>query len=468
MNTVKEAIKLYQSGEYKQAEKLYRKLHITSPENAEFLRQIGLCLYNQQKFDRATKFLEKGLKYAKNKKTIINNLSGIYFNLLQYRDVINLYDKHKKFFTEIGSIEALGLSYHNLRQYSDAEKCYLKILNINSKYYKAYAYLADIEVLNYNFDTAIELYQKSLNYNKNYPEANKSIGMLHLLKGDFLLGWEGYEWREGEPDKGIIPNIPLFKENNSTEGKSICVYSEQGFGDTIQFSRYLPLLKLKFNKVIFLCQEKVFRLFSKDKSIDLLHIKEIFEYKKYKIDYQIPLLSLPKLFKTDLNNIPPALSLNIDKQERVSNTKKIGVCWAGNPENPNDINRSMQFDDILPLIKENKNIEFYNLQVGHDKKYIISKTENLKNWFDCTDSFNDFADTANFIQNLDCVISVDTSVAHLAGTLGIKTFLLIPYIPEWRWMLDRKDSPWYPSMTILRQDSSNKWDSSIEKINGLL
>ena len=457
----------------KNNEKELRKRLTQDPTNYEVLQKLSLCLYNQGKYNRAINFLEKALLTTPNKKEILYNLCAICNNIKNYEKIIAICANNENLLQDIKILEILGFAFYHTNQLQKATKYYNQIITLDKQYYKAYAYLADIELLDKNYDNALALYNKSLAIDKNYPAAIKSIGMIHLLQANFKEGWEGYEWRAGSPENLLLlPNIKRLDHNNSNlKDKIICVYAEQGFGDTIQFARFLPLLKASCKKLIFICQDKLISLFTYETSIDVLCTKTSFGLSKHNIDYQIPLLSLPYFFKTDINNIPPLLPCSYEKSidfkiDKTSMT--VGICWAGNPLNFNCKTRSMKFDDILPLIKDNPHIVFYNLQVDYDKEEIANKIKDLKNWIDLTDKLSDFAQTATIIEELDYVVSVDTVIAHLAGSLGVKTLLMLPYVSEWRWLEERTDSPWYSTITIFRQNKSKEWDYAVNNLNKYL
>lgn len=290
-------------------------------------------------------------------------------------------------------------------------------------------------------------------------EAHWNRGLLLLLTGNYAEGWKEYEWRWKKRDF----TSPLRHFDQPTwggercPGKTILVHAEQGFGDTIQFCRYLPFLTDMTGKVIFECHPELLRLMqSLHPDIQLIARDSI----PPPFDVQVPLLSLPGLFTNDEKSIPvsvPYLFSAPQKSESwashfraESSALKIGLCWEG--KSYPDPARSCPRNELVPL-ETLEGVAWYSLQYGKSDlpfpmNNVISQVE-------------DFSDTAAIISHLDLVITIDTAVAHLAGALGKEVWLLLPYAPDWRWLLNRTDSPWYPTMKLLRQTVRNRWDDVI-------
>jgi hypothetical protein len=262
---------------------------------------------------------------------------------------------------------------------------------------------------------------------------------------------------------------PTWLGKESLQGKTILIYGEQGLGDFIQFCRYVKLVSDLGAKVILETPEALAGLMESLEGISQLVIKGE-EFPIY--DYQSPLLSLPLAFHTNLNSIPNAVGyINLDhhlnktmewKARLGSKLKpRVGLVWSGNPRHKNDHNRSLLLRDIFPFLPNQ--FEYISLQkeVREVDKLTLDSNPLILNF---ASYLNDFLDTAALIDNLDLVITVDTSVAHLSGALGKKTLLLLPYVADWRWLLDREDSPWYPSMKLYRQHAIGDWNSVLDKV----
>jgi hypothetical protein len=298
---------------------------------------------------------------------------------------------------------------------------------------------------------------------------------LHLLNGEFANGWAEYSWRLKIEEK--VGSVRRWLAGKACEewqgeplaGKRLLIYSEQGLGDTLQFCRYLPLLKGLGAEVLFICQPDLLSLLCHAPGIDTLLPESVDGVIAEPFDCHASLLSLPGLFKTDLSNIPsPFLWLNLDAVVPASwrgllavPEVKVGIVWAGRPSNTDDFRRSCSLNDFSPFGKV-PGIAFFSLQKGAAGIQVASPPPGMK-VIDLASHLHDFKDTAVAIMSLDLVISVDTAVAHLAGALGKPVWTVLPHFPDWRWMLNRESTPWYPTMRLFRQSSPGEWRPVFER-----
>ena len=319
-------------------------------------------------------------------------------------------------------------------------------------------------------DEAIEYFQKALRINTNYGEAHWNLSLALLLSGKFKEGWKEYEWRWTSVAKADQRHLPgIFWDGSDIKEHTILLYSEQGIGDTIQFIRYASLVAKRDSKVIVECSKDLVPL---AQSVEGVY--KAIPYSKHppETDFQCPLLSLPYIFNTTLENIPAEKPYIIadpilcqkwrEKVHNFSSKFKIGLVWAGRPTHNKDRYRSFALGTFGPLAHED--IGFFSLQKGKASEQ-TKHPPNGMNLIDLTEDIHDFSDTAAFIENLDLVISVDTAVAHLAGAMGKPIWTLIPFAPDWRWLLNREDSPWYPTMRLFRQTSIDDWESVIDFVS---
>jgi tetratricopeptide (TPR) repeat protein len=331
-------------------------------------------------------------------------------------------------------------------------------------------------------DEALASYQRALGLRPNFTEVRWNLAALQLVKGDFSAGWRSYEWRWKDESKfGAKRNFkkPLWLGAEPIDGKTVLLHSEQGLGDTIQFCRYACLVAAQGARVILEVESPLRELMQ-----SLPGVAQVITMGEPMpdFDFQCPILSLPLAFGTILDTIPsqtPYLSASQDKiqawRDRMSEHDKlrIGLVWAGNPMTgmPNanriDRERSIAFDRLAPLF-EVTTCEFYSLQKGGDAVAQLRDSPLRPHVIDWSEELHDFSDTAALIENLDLVISVDTSVAHLAGALGKPFWLLNRYSTCWRWLLDRDDSPWYPTARLFRQDDSRDWNSVVARVRDAL
>ena len=292
--------------------------------------------------------------------------------------------------------------------------------------------------------------------------AHWNLSLALLLSGDFAGGWEEYEWRwKMKNNDGRNYSCPLW-QGEDIVGRTINLHVEQGFGDTIQFIRYAPMVMQRGAKVIVECQPQLVRLLASVEG--LAHITDRTASSIY-FDMHAPLLSLPRIFSTTLKTIPchvPYLSADRvlvakwrQKIEPLPGRFRVGLVWAGNPTHGNDRNRSCALVDFALLAKI-PNVIFYSLRKDEGAEQCENPPHEI-NLVDLTRDIADFADTAALMDNLDLIISVDTAVAHLAGALGRPVWTLLPFVPDWRWLLDRRDNPWYPTMRLFRQSKPGNW-----------
>ena len=319
-------------------------------------------------------------------------------------------------------------------------------------------------------DEVIVACNNALNIDPNHPDSRWNRGIARLISGDLLYGFADYEARWLLPEfNNRSFNSQLWKGENLRD-KSILLHSEQGFGDTIQFIRYVTFLTKQKPKAVYLETHKPL--------VSLLRampeIDKIFNRGEElpKSDYHIPLMSLAHRFKTTLNTIPkttPYLkvketsSYSFKDNHNYRKNIKIGIAWAGRKTHKNDQNRSIPLDLCVPFL-QNPNVQFYSLQLDRAKDY----NGNSAYLIDLSAYLTDFAATGSILKNLDLVITVDTALAHLAGSLGVKCWVMLPFAPDWRWLLDNDNTPWYSSITLFRQQKRNSWESVVNQIMSAL
>mgnify|MGYP001168819657 CR=1 FL=1 len=299
-------------------------------------------------------------------------------------------------------------------------------------------------------------------------EAEYEHSLLHLLFGEMQAGWAGYEARLDVPGR-IRPERRFLQprwRGEPFQERTLLVHYEQGLGDTLMFLRYLPMVKALGGTVLLLVQPALVDLVAAGSCADQVVLEGA---GLPPFDMQISLMSLPAVFHTDLDTIPaeipylaiPAVvpnRLRIDEAlAAVEHGLRVGLAWAGNPDHKKDADRSMPATSLRPL-GGLQDVGWFSFQLEKAELPPLPGLVSLAPWLGC------FSDTAYALGQVDLMITVDTSLAHLAGALGIPVFLMVPFQPDFRWMLHREDSPWYPSMRIYRQASPGDWDSVIQRI----
>jgi tetratricopeptide (TPR) repeat protein len=372
-------------------------------------------------------------------------------------------------------VEALnnrGNVLQKLGRHQDAVTCYERALAINPDFPevlnnrgRSLAYLG-------RHQEALAHTSRAVALKPSYIDAQWNESLLLLRLGDFARGWKQYEWRfkRGEGLKQLRTFAkPLWLGESPVTGKTILVHFEQGLGDTIQMARYISLLEQQGARVIFEVQPPLKSLLAQFASPSIQVIgfgDEIPEF-----DLYCPLMSLPLAFRTELDTIPPAtpyLTVSADRiaywNDRLPKQKglRVGLVWSGNANHGDDHNRSVALAQVASLF-DLPTVQFVSLQKElreADAQLLAQDTRVV----DLGRDFSDFHDTAAAVAAVDLVISVDTSVAHLAGALGKPVWVLLPFCPDWRWLLDRDDSPWYPTARLFRQPAMRDWESVIGRV----
>lgn len=319
------------------------------------------------------------------------------------------------------------------------------------------------------YDDALASYDEAISIKKDCHDAYWNKALSQLVTGNFKDGWKNYEyrWTRSGHEQMRHQHLPTLRNLNEISGKRVLVWSEQGFGDTIQFSRFIKKLVALNADIIFETQEPLKNLL--ENSLEACRVigrgEPISE-----VDFQVPLLSLPFLLNIDIGNIPSNksyLKVSEDNSKKwlkrlcLSNQKiNIGIACSGNPAHYNDVNRSIDLSLFETLIKQ-ANIFLIQKELRESDRIFLKNHPEVQNLGDEIKSFND---SASIVQVMDLIITVDTSLAHLSGALGRPTLVLLPWNPEWRWLLNRQDSPWYPTVQIFRQPSPGNWQVVLNEV----
>jgi FkbM family methyltransferase len=305
--------------------------------------------------------------------------------------------------------------------------------------------------------------KKTIALEPQHLDAHLGLARLYLLNGDFEQGWREYEWRRQRTDRKKPHVAGIEWDGSDPTGKTILVYAEQGFGDTIQFLRFITPLSKRGAKVVVVCQKSLVSLVQQVEGVT----KATCLWRPLpKYDFYTPLLSLPHKLKLGAESGLPGKVPYIATTRKaefppapLGTRLKVGIVWAGSATNPDDHNRSTGLEALLPLTGI-AGAQFYSLQVG-SRANDITKVAHPALIIDFSKHLKEYADTAAVIQQLDLVISVDTSVAHLAGALGKPAWVMVPCIPDWRWQIESEDSLWYPTMRLFRNGSDGDWHKTI-------
>ncbi len=502
------ALEKIESGNLKQAIEFAKKAVEKKPENPIFHNTLGAVLHKTGDLLAALEEYKKALCFKRDYASAYGNIGTVFKEMKQYEAGA----KYCKYAIEFdpnlaAAYNGLGLNLQLMSKYTQAMNAYQKAVEIQPDYVEALSNLGGVMAIlnmvekgleccnkaieiepnnaiannnagaNYSasgqYEKAIKKYEKALQINPNYDEAKYNIGCANLVLGNLEKGWPGYEMRLKKFELTSYiknQNIPMW-DGTDLQGKTLLVHYEQGLGDSIQFVRYLKNLETLAAKVVYYEQKALAGLVGDitEFEVRLCHGEQAPDFSEF--DCYIPLMSLARIFNTNIKTIPnevPYLYADSKKanewKKKISHDKnfKIAVAWAGSPKHKNDHNRSAKLRYFEPLAKL-KNVTLYSLQKGKP----VEQIEQLNGKFEVVnldETIKDFSDTAAIMDNMDMVISVDTAVLHLAGAMGKKVWAVLPKKAEWRWLIDRTDSPWYPTMTLFMQRENGDWQELFERI----
>jgi len=495
------------SGDFPEAAAAQRRALELRPAFPVALNNLANALRKQRDFNAALGYASEAVRLEPTLADAHNNLGTILKELGKlddavghYREAIRLNPRSAETYNN------LGIHYQEQRQFDEAIRCHHRTLEINPKFAEAHVNLGIIARKQKRYKDAITLFQRALECNpgkartyndlghaqresgqissavasfdralqldSDCAEAHLNRAAMLLLTADFERGWPEYEWRwkigHNRPRNFTQPEW----DGSPLDGRTILLHAEQGLGDTIQFVRYATLLKRQGCTVLLLCQKPLTRLLGRSNGVDqLIPIGDPLP----PFDVHCPLLSLPRVVQTSLRNVPADVPyVFADPQlvekwgDRLNDIEgvRIGIVWQGNPDYPDDHFCSFPLSQFGALANLT-GIRLISLQKGFGTEQLndlcgtFAVTE-LGDDFD--ESTGAFMDTAAVMKNLELVISADTSVAHVAGALGVPVWIPLSTVCDWRWLLDRKDSPWYPSVRLFRQQEQDDWEAVFDEI----
>jgi tetratricopeptide (TPR) repeat protein len=453
------------------------------PDDAEAHADRGVTLHELKRFEEGLASCDRALALRPDYAEAHSNRGNALNGLGWFDEALASYDRALAVRPDYAEAFAnRGLTLHELQRYEEALANHDQALALRPDYAKALLNRGvTLQELN-RFEEALACYDGALKARPDFVQAHYNEAICRMLMADFPRGWEKYEWRWQRELASARRNFtqPLWLGSDDIAGKTILIHAEQGLGDTIQFCRYVPWVARLGARVILEVQAPLYEL------SDSLGGQALIVRRGEKLpafDCHCPLLSLPLAFKTQLDTIPSQIPYLTAPETKVGvwrdrlgkrDKARIGIVWAGNSRKELSIKhqlldqqRSIAFDRLKTLFQEPR-CDFYSLQKGDDAVQQLRGSPLRHRVIDLTDDLHDFSDTAALIENLDLVISVDTSVAHLAGALGRPFWLLNRYSTCWRWLREREDTPWYPTGRLFRQDPTRDWDHVIARVQAAL
>ena len=462
---------LHAQGKPSDAVSYYHKALALSPNDARAHNNLGMALQQIGKLDESLACYRKALEINPNYAEAHNNLGSVFHELGKATEALTCYREALALSPNYAQAHNnLGVVLQKLGNVEEALSCYRRALELKPDYADAYNNLGSAFQDLAKPAEAVTSYRKALQLKPDYPGAQWNLSTALLLCGDLAKGLALYEKRfDGAAKSEVAVSRKMLEtlsakarwQGDKLQGRTLLIWTEQGLGDSLMMLRYLPLLEEKgAGKLYVACPSGLARIFRNMPCVDQVISDGLPALESF--DCHCPMMSLPYLFDTRLETIPntvPYITVPPDMMGKwASRLKsmmglKVGLSWAGSRTQRKDALRSISPQRLAPLLAT-PGVQFISLQKGES-------CESVTNWMaEC----GDFLDTAALMQQLDLIISVDTSVAHLAGALGKPVWLLNRFESEWRWLMDREDSPWYPTMRIFRQPALYDWDSVIKRV----
>jgi tetratricopeptide (TPR) repeat protein len=442
------------------------------PEDAETCFCLGNVLKDLERLDEAlaayaaaTRLRPDYAEAYSNLGTVLKELDRLDESLAAYAAALRLQPGYAELHSNLGNV------LKELGRLDEAVDAYRTALRLRPDFAKAHSNLGNALAALGRLDEAAAACAAALRFEPDYAEGHFNAAMVHLLQGDYEAGWRDYEWRWRRAAKDAAPrpfDCPQW-DGGDIAGKTILLHPEQGFGDAIQFCRYVPLVAARGASVVLEVPRPLVRLLS---GLPCRVVPAGTPLPAF--DLHCPLMSLPLAFGTRLETVPAALPyLSADPaavarwQERLGATdlRRVGIVWSGNPKHKNDRNRSLPLDTVARIGRAGCELVSLQKDVRADDACVLAARPDIRSF---AHDLSDFADTAALVAAMDLVVTVDTSIAHLAGALGKPVWILLPVAPDWRWMLNREDNPWYPTARLFRQATPGDWDEVIERVTAEL
>ncbi|MEX0271461.1 tetratricopeptide repeat protein [Leptolyngbyaceae cyanobacterium UHCC 1019] len=467
-----------QQGNLEQGIVLYRQALAIRPEHREARENLNLALWKQGKrlMDEAIANFNLIINFAPTNVQAHNVLASIHLEQGQYEPAIALYQQSLAIDpSNIAALHGIGSALQLQGKSNFSVHFYQQALDLQPDHLDSLIGLSKVLLDQGNLAEALSVINRVLALSPNHAIARYNRALMLIQQGNFQEGFAEYEWRF---KTGEFPPCPFKQpvwDGKPLAGRTLLLHAEQGLGDTLQFIRYAAIATQSGGRVIFTCHRPLIRLLSTLPGIEELIPMGL---PLPAFDVYAPLLSLPTILGTTLETVPqsvpyidlPAANWQLPIAATSSNKSspafKVGIVWAGGNLYKQNYRRSLSLKQFEPIVNV-PNIAFYSLQKGIPQIEIAELGWESR-LHDLNSHLTDMADTATAIAQLDLVITVDTSVAHLAGALGKPVWLLLSHVADWRWLSDRNDTPWYPTMRLFRQHQPGDWHTLMQKVAGEL
>ncbi len=464
---------MFKNGHYDEAMQQADQALTDDPTHALALLNKGLSLAALDQVDAAIIELEKASSAQPENIDIWTQLGHLHQTQNNGQRAESCYTKAVQVNPHhVESLNDLGNLYCDQLRFDEAIQIYRKALTVDSKQSDIHSNLGVAQQERGDSKKAIVAYRQAIRIDPENAEAHRNLGMALLQEGDFAEGWAEYEWRwQTAHFKPLVrPWAQPRWQGQDAGGKTLLIRCEQGFGDCLQFARYFAMAAQKVSRLIVAAPQELAALFARIDGVDEVLVAG---NPQSGFDLQIPLMSLPHVFRTTLTTVPntvPYLSPDPDKSARWQSRlnkkpgqKLVGLAWRGSGAHHRNAIRSPGLDAFGRLFEADPGLRLISLQkdVGPEDRNRLAGNRRIEEY---TSELTSFDETAALISLLDQVVAPDTAVAHLAGGLGVPTILVLPVVSEWRWLRRRSDSPWYPNTQLARQQTQGDWVSCMDFI----
>lgn len=463
------AAKLQAEHRFKEASQVYADLFARQPSNPTLFLNFGFCCQESGELELAEKAYLRARNLGVDSAVLRFNLGIVLFKLGRLHEAVTeLLDALRLDPGLSHACLALGNIYRQNGDRVAAMHWLEREIKNNPNCAEAYVNLGALLQETHQLQQAIHCYREALRILPAHPILHFNLGIAALMAEDFDTGWAEYEWRWQARQQLRPASGGSAWTGQVLAGRKLLIFCEQGIGDTLMFIRYIPWIPQKNAHLVLKCQRGLRRLIQ---SLPWpVHVIEEGEQLP-NCDFEVPLLSLPHVLG------PPASRcqdwkpyLRVPKggpplPPHDRKKLKVGLVWAGNPQNPNDRNRSIPFGKLAPLLRHHSRVQFFSLQLGAEATQVHKNSAHI---IDLAPLLTDFAATASLLAQLDLTVTVDTAVAHLAGALGLRAWVMLPFAGDWRWGLAGTVSYWYSTMRLFRQPAQNDWSSVIAQIDSEL
>ena len=469
-NWLEQAITAHDAGDFAGAVAAYRQFLSLTPGNIDVMTLLGDALQQSGDYPGAIAVYADALALQPENAVLQNNTGvalrhqGYLADALDcFLNAINLAPGYVDAWLNIGSVLNMqGRLEH-------AATAFNRVLDLEPQNPKVHVGLGNTLSRAGLFDAALTSYETALLLEPGNNDARWGRGLVNLSLGQWDTAWQDYELRfRMQAAYPFAYSRPHWRGEGFAD-KTLLIHDEIGYGDVFQFSRYFPRVKQRGGRVLLEVKPGLKRLFEGFPGVDEVRERGSQPQPESDFDLLVPLESLPAVFATRTDSIPPLVAPTLPDellaawQERLSSLpgRKVGIVWAGNPNSAYDVQRSMQLSELLPLLRAAGDCSFVSLQVGTAAEQMQQSDVAI---FDASPWLTDFAETAAAIRSLDRVITVETSVAHLAGMLGTPVWVMLTKVPAWRWGVEGDNTPWYPAMRLYRQSETGDWSNVLDAV----